>query len=154
MLPVYVGLTAAAGAVSSPDTSAPTNPPLNVSAYSVGNRGILTGVQWTNGDTDANTEIGRSDSNAVEPVGIFENDFVFGNVAPGETSFNTQDERNCYWWVRHRKNAQYSVWVLGGCSPGADGGTGSGGDNTGTTGGTDSGPTTDEEDERNREPIN
>ena len=115
MLPVFVGLGAAVGTTASeetPDTTPPSGPPTNASAYTYG--GSLIGVQWTNGDSTAETEIARTTAALIEPTS---RDYI---VPPTETAFQTGETERCYWWVRHRKNSQYSTWVLAlhelGCS--------------------------------------
>ena len=73
-------------------------------------------LSWTNGDATAITEIGTTGSAGGDgPTS------VLTNVAAGETSYDTGHEGTIgapsigtYWWVRHRKNGQYSSWVRSG----------------------------------------
>lgn len=122
MLPLFVGLGAAtetaASADPEPDTSPPTGPPTNASAYVYA--GDRVGVQWTNGDSTAETEIARTTAALLQPTA---REFV---VPATETAYQTGQTDRCYWWVRHRKNGQYTVWVIAlhelGCTVDSDGG--------------------------------
>lgn len=122
MLPGFAWLSAAAQTAASadpaPDTSAPTGPPTNASAYAYA--GDRVGVQWTNGDSTAETEIARTGATTVQPTA---REFI---VPATETAYQTGQTDRCYWWVRHRKNGQYTVWVIAlhelGCTVDSDGG--------------------------------
>lgn len=98
------------------------------------------GVQWTNKDITAQTQIGLSVDVSTQPSS------VYWTEGSGVTSYETGTETRCFWWVRHIKNAQTTSWVIalhpdgcvtvpGGTQPGGNpGGTGaiSGGGNIGT----------------------
>lgn len=97
-----VGL-AAAGKLPNEPGDPPAGLPTNVSTYTYG--GDRTGVQWTNGDTDAYTEVGRSASAGVEPVS---GSYI---ASPGATNLETGETATEHWWVRHYKNSQDGAWV-------------------------------------------
>jgi len=105
-----------------PDTTPATGAPTNPTAYIYA--GKYAGVQWTNGDVSAQTELGVSVGPLIDPS------TRFAIVPAGETSTETGSLTRCYWYVRHRKNGQYTAWVHApqgaGCDvPGTeDGGTG------------------------------
>lgn len=102
-----------------PDTTPPSGPPTNTSAYTYS--GDKIGVQWSNGDITAETEIARTAGALIEPTA---RDYI----APAtETSFQTGSTSRCYWWVRHRKNGQYSAWVFAEHTSGSCEGDGGGG---------------------------
>lgn len=103
-----------------PDTTPATGAPTDTTAYIYG--GQYAGVQWTNGDVSAETEVGIGIGPLLEPSGRFA-------IAPaGETSINTGSLTRCYWFVRHRKNGQYTAWVHAPQGAGCDiPGTGEGG---------------------------
>ncbi|MEE8608895.1 MAG: hypothetical protein V3S55_14920 [Nitrospiraceae bacterium] len=88
----------------------PTDPPTNASTYNHGDEiNPLTGVQWTNGDATAHTDLGNSTSASVDPTS------VFVQVSPGVTSHETNvNNTSLFWYVRHTKNSQSTVWVLAG----------------------------------------
>lgn len=88
----------------------PSGPPTNVSTFNAGDEGSpRTGVQWTNADVTAQTQVGFSTSPVVDPAG------VFISVNPGVTSVDTGDSTaGRFWFARHAKNGQFTVWVLGG----------------------------------------
>lgn len=88
----------------------PTGPPTNASTYQAGDEmSPETGVQWTNADTSASTGIGFSSSSSSDPSSNF------GSVSPGATNFETGDATSGrFWYVRHQRNGQSSVWVLAG----------------------------------------
>ena len=103
MLRAFTGLAqAAAAAVEDEDTPPPDGPPTNASAYPYG--GTLVGVQWTNGDPLASTQIGYNISNA-DPTSVTD------TVGFGTTTFETGTEDECFWSVRHIRNTFVTVWV-------------------------------------------
>lgn len=79
----------------------PTGPPTNGLEYIYGGNKI--GLQWTNGDSAAFTEIGRSSSG--EPSSAQD------SVAPGVTTYETGTTTSDEWWVRHARNGQFSAWA-------------------------------------------
>ncbi len=102
---------AAAGtAAASSSPPGPTGPPTNASTYNAGDEeDPETGVQWTNADPLAYTGIGFSTSASIDPTGSFD------AVPPGLTSYETGDATaGRFWYVRHQRNAQFTVWVLAG----------------------------------------
>jgi len=101
MIPVFFGFGAAAGAEE--DTTPPTAPPSSPSAYYYG--GSSVGVQWTNGDSSASTQVGFSTSDIVDPAS------VTATVSPGITSYETGLGDPCYWYVRHIRNGFTTAWV-------------------------------------------
>lgn len=103
LIRAFVGLGQAAGTASEDvDTTPPTGPPTNASAYTYS--GSLIGVQWTNGDSLANTEIGFNSSDA-DPTSVTD------TVGPGDTTYETATEDRCFWSVRHIRNGFVTVWV-------------------------------------------
>lgn len=104
-----MGAAAGEAAAGSP-APGPTGPPTNASTYNHGDELCpLTGVQWTNGDVTAYTDIGNSASASVDPTS------VFVQVSPGVTSHETNvNDTSLFWYVRHTKNSQSTVWVLAG----------------------------------------
>lgn len=101
MISGFVGLGAAAGVVD--DTTPPSGPPLSPSAYYYS--GSLVGVQWTNGDGTASTQIGFSTSDVIDPL------TVTTTVSAGITNYETGATDPCYWYVRHIKNGSTTAWV-------------------------------------------
>lgn len=100
-----MGLVAATLSDGEP-ASTPTPPegdPTNTAAFFYG--GSLVGLQWTNGDTQAYTEIGLSGSLAVEPSAATD------VVAPGVTSYETGVTTETQWWVRHQRSGLFGSWV-------------------------------------------
>jgi hypothetical protein len=109
MLAPAAMLGAAAGAAEVDPGDPPSGPPTDVSTYNSGDEeNPETGIQWTNGDATANTQIGQSTSASVDPTS------VYASVAPGVTSYETGIASSNYWYARHAKNGQFSAWVLGG----------------------------------------
>lgn len=105
------GMVLAAGtAAASGSPTGPDGPPTNVSTYNEGDEEFpRTGVQWTNGDVLAITQVGFSTSPVVDPTS------VWTNVAAGETNIDTGDNTaGRYWWARHNRGGQNTVWVFGG----------------------------------------
>ena len=103
-----------------PDTTPPSGPPTSPQVFEYGGAPYY-GVQWTNGDSTAHTEIGNSAAALSDPAG---RDAI---VSPGTTSYQTSSEECQYWFVRHVKNGQYTAWVLAddpaeGCGDGGGGG--------------------------------
>lgn len=117
-----------------PDLDPPTGAPVAgvCSVYS----GSLTVVQWANGDTSAQTEIGLSVDPLIDPTGRE------AIVAKGITSYETGVSTRCAWFVRHIKEAGVTAWVYvpheRGCTENPDigtgGGSGQGGGDTTTDG--------------------
>ena len=104
-------LGAAAGTAAAAESpSGPSGPPTNASTYNHGDESTpLTGIQWTNGDATATTGYGFSSSQSTDPTSNF------GSVSPGVTSVETgNNTSDRYWFVRHQKNGQNSVWVFAG----------------------------------------
>ena len=105
-------LGAAAGEAASDEESpsGPSGPPTNASTYNHGDeQNPLTGIQWTNADATATTAHGFSTSQSVDPTSNF------GSVAAGVTNVETGDDTSGrFWYVRHQKNGQSTVWVLAG----------------------------------------
>jgi len=136
MIGAFVGMAAAAGTAAAdvPDTTPPASAPTNLSAFTV-NR-VETGIQWVNADADSNTQIGRSSSSSVEPTSE-----LSALLAPGETIYETGDERHEWWWARHYRNGQYSAWTGPVQAPGADGGS-------------DTGISTEEDEGNHNDPLN
>lgn len=83
--------------------SGPSASPSSVSVYPYGET-PLYGVQWTNGDSTASTDIGFS-STAGGAVSLF------ARVGPGVASYETADPTPVYWWARHFKNGTGTSWV-------------------------------------------
>ena len=110
MLAPAAMMGAAVGAASGGSPAGPTGPPTNASTYNAGDEGSpSTGIQWTNGDATATTAYGFSSSQSVDPTSNF------GSVAAGITSVETGDStEGRFWYVRHQKNEQSTVWVLAG----------------------------------------
>ena len=106
----HSGMLMAAGETASTAGPGPTGPPTSPSTYNHGDElNPLTGVQWTNGDATAHTDLGNSASASVDPTS------VFIQVSPGVTSHETNvNDPALFWYVRHTKNAQSTVWVLAG----------------------------------------
>lgn len=88
----------------------PSGPPTNASVYNHGTEANpATGIQWTNGDPLAHTRHGFSTVFNVEPTADE------SQSSPGITSHETNDSTvGRFWWVRHLRNTQYSVWVRAG----------------------------------------
>ena len=102
-----LGAAAGQGELTGPG---PDGPPTNVSVYNAGNEpNPRTGIQWTNGDVQAQTASGFSTDPGTEPTG------QWITSPAGITSQDTTDDTaGRYWWVRHLRNGQFSAWVLGG----------------------------------------
>lgn len=94
----------AAGAADGGCVTPPTGDPTNVSTYTYG--GSKIGVQWTNEDGAAQTQIGNSLDTMTEPSS------VFATVAPGVTSYETETTIECVWWVRHIRCGIVGSWVV------------------------------------------
>lgn len=83
--------------------------PSNVSLYYY--TGTFIGVQWTNGDVTASTEIGIGDGIEVEPTAVFD------TVGPGVSTYETGmtgligSPPGIRWWVRHVKGGHQTPWV-------------------------------------------
>ncbi len=102
MLRAFTGLAQAAASAIVEDTTPPSGPPTNASAYPYG--GDLVGVQWTNGDTSASTQVGYNIDD-LDPTS------VTATVSPSLTTYETGTEDECFWSVRHIKNGQVTAWV-------------------------------------------
>lgn len=99
-----VGMLLAAAGEKVRTMDPPTGPPTSPS-LTIGGGGVIT-VQWSNGDTTASTQIGKSDFIGVDPSS------VFTTASPGATSKNTGETDPCpYWFVRHFKNGVATAWV-------------------------------------------
>lgn len=90
------------------DTSPPDGPPTGSSTYLWS--GDKVGVTWTNGDSEATTEIYSSTILDTEPSG----GGLEAVVAAGLTSkeLNVTSGTYNYWFIRHKKNDQYSDWEI------------------------------------------
>lgn len=96
------------GAEYVPPTTAPDGPPVSPSLYTY--QGGKVGVQWTSGDTAAETEIGyRADPFAtLEPLSVLD------TTAPAVTGWESgikATTQACTYWVRHKKGGQVTAWV-------------------------------------------
>lgn len=78
----------------------PTGPPTGGAEFVYAGNKI--GLQWTNGDPLAFTEIGQSESEPT--VALYQ-------VGPGETTYETGTTTSNEWWVRHLRNGQRSAWA-------------------------------------------
>ena len=87
------------------DTSPPSGPPTNLSSYKWS--GNKVGVQWTNGDATAMTQVYVSMTLDVDPDGPH-----LITKPAGATSYDSQIDSGTwnFWYVRHLKNGQYSTW--------------------------------------------
>lgn len=89
----------------------PIAPPSNVSLFYY--NGTFIGVQWTNGDVTASTEIGIGDGIEAEPTAVFD------TVGPGVSTYETETtgvithhgQPGIRWWVRHVKGRHRTPWV-------------------------------------------
>ena len=95
-------LAAAANTAAGGAGPGPTGPPTDVSIFK--HTGDLVGVQWSNGDTLSFTQIGFGALGTPETVTATVNPFV--------TSYETEEECSCSWYVRHIRNSQTSAWVI------------------------------------------
>lgn len=83
--------------------------PSNVSLFYY--TGTFIGVQWTNGDVTASTEIGIGDGIEAEPTAVFD------TVGPGVSTYETGmtgtigSPPGIRWWVRHVKGGHQTPWV-------------------------------------------
>jgi hypothetical protein len=102
-------LAPAAGAGAAANASVggpgPTGPPKIVEMYTYG--GGLIGIQWTNGDSAASTQIGLDET---APFGDDVNHFP-PTQAPGVTTFETGTSITEGWFARHIRNGQVTAWV-------------------------------------------
>lgn len=91
-----------------PSTTPPDGPPTNAVLYSYGGDSYV-GLSWTNGDPDAETQIGY----AEDPNGTTEPTSVLATVAPGVTGYenNLVYVERCFFWVRHKRGGQLTAWV-------------------------------------------
>ena len=103
MFPAVAAGGAGGVTASTPDTTPPSGAPTSASAYTYG--GTLVGVQWTNTDTNAHTELGIGADSTTDPTS------VSASAAPGETTYETGTTTKCWWYVRHKRNGQASAWV-------------------------------------------
>lgn len=98
-------MLAAAAAAMSPQVIpgvGPQGAPTNVTVYFYA--GSKVGVQWTNGDEDAQTQLART--GGAEPTS------ADATVGPGQVSYETGSTEEFFWWVRHIRNGQTGSWVL------------------------------------------
>ena len=78
--------------------------------YSYG--GGLIGLQWTNGDPLAETEVGfrLDNTRTLEPTS------VLTKVSPGVTGYETGEtageNTTCTWWIRHKRGGSTTAWVI------------------------------------------
>lgn len=82
----------------------PLGAPSNASAFPYG--GGLVGVQWTNGDATAVTQValtGGADPTASD---------VVATAAAGATTYESGTTTQGFWFVRHAKNGQFSSWTV------------------------------------------
>ena len=88
------------------DSDPPDGPPTNLSAYTWG--GSSVGLQWASGDALASTECWGSATLGASPDGARE-----AVTGPGVTSVDMAVAGGSFsfWFVRHRRNGQFSSWV-------------------------------------------
>lgn len=124
---IRLGIQFAAGQVNVDLTEGPDAAPSSVSSYTYG--GDKIGVQWANGDAEAETQIALTADVDTDPT---TND-IKHTASPGTTSWQSGlsaniDANRCAWWCRHARNGQFSDWVSGIHVDGCDSPAGGSGD--------------------------
>jgi len=91
---------------------APSGAPSNGSLYR--HSGDKVGVQWSNGDVTANTEIRFFDqAGGCPPLPIEDNTALRWTVGSGVTQhefFIEDTDPLCSYWLAHKKGGVYSAW--------------------------------------------
>ena len=98
-----------------PESVGPTGPPVSPTMYSYS--GGFIGIQWTNGDSSAETEVAFVDDNTrtIEPSSPSE---IQTKVSPGVTGWESEQSADtCTWYVRHKKGGQTTAWVIATLGP-------------------------------------
>ncbi len=93
-------------------TGSPSGPPTNGSTYYIS--GSFVGVQWTNGDATASTQVWFRDTVTNGCPSAVPDDLTYlGSASPGQTTFEPLPKKTdtCTYYIRHGKNAAFSAFL-------------------------------------------